>query len=323
LNRLLLLLVKLVLSIGLLAYLLRSVDLSDVFRHFVEGRHGLFAVAALVYVVVVVLSTVRWKILLDALCGSPTFLILVQSYMVASFFGNFLPSNVGGDVVRVRDSAKTAGSHTAALTVAFLDRVVGFVALYFIAAPAFLFGGPLVRELAGARVILLGLTVTFLILGAVFTRAGLVSRLVETVGMRRFPWIHSKFESVQSTVNAFRARKAALVEAFLLSLILQFLGVCYFFMVARALRIPLDFATSMLMVPLCTLIQAIPISFNGWGVREGVYVLYFHQVGLPRESALAFSIVAAGLVVLLSISGLFVWLARRSHAHDAPPHSLP
>ena len=37
------------------------------------------------------------------------------------------------------------------------------------------------------------------------------------------------------------------------------------------------------MVPLCSLIQAIPISFNGWGIREGVYVLYFHQVGLPAR----------------------------------------
>lgn len=317
-NRTLLLLVKLVLSVGLLVYLLQSVDLSDVLRHFIQGQHALFAVAALVYVVVVLLSTLRWKVLLDAIEGGPAFRVLVQSYMVATFFGNFLPSNVGGDVVRVRDTARTAGSHTAALTVAFLDRVVGFVALYFIAAPAYLFGGSLVRELAGARVILLGLTALFIVLGAVFVRPGFVTSVVETIGVRRFPWIHRKFESVQGTVNAFRAKKGALVEAFLLSLFLQLLGVCYFYLVARALRIPLGLGAAMLMVPLCSLIQAIPISFNGWGIREGVYVLYFHQVGLPRESALAFSIVAAGLVVLLSISGLFVWLARKSHAHDVP-----
>jgi len=319
LNRTLLFLIKLVLSVGLLFYLLQSVDLSDVLRHFIEGQHSLFAVAAAVYIVVVLLSTVRWKVLLDAIEGGPTFGELLNSYMVASFFGNFLPSNVGGDVVRVRDTAKHAGSHTAALTVAFVDRVVGFVALYCIAAPAFLVGGSLVRGLAGARVILLGLTVLFLILGAIFARSGFVTRIVDTVGVRRFDWIHTKFEAVQGTVNSFRAKKGAIIEAFLLSLLLQFLGVVYFYLVARALRIPLGLGTAMLMVPLCSLIQAIPISFNGWGVRESVYVLYFHQVGLPRESALAFSIVAAGLVVLLSISGLFVWLARKSHQHDSPP----
>jgi len=247
--------------------------------------------------------------------------MLCQSYLVASFFNNFLPSNVGGDVVRVRDAAKAAGSHTASLTVAVLDRVVGFVALYVIAATAFVLGGSMVRGLAGARVILLGLTALFIVLGAIFLRSGMVTAVIERLGLRRFPWAFERFTSVQAAVNSYRARKAALFEAFLLSLILQFLGVAYFYMVARALKIPLEFAACLLMVPLCTLIQAIPISFNGWGLREGVYVVYFNQVGLPRESALAFSIVAAGLVVLLSITGMFVWLARKSHSHDAPPEA--
>ena len=315
-NRTFLLIVKLVLSVGLLAYLLRSVDLSDVLRHVVEGEHSYFAVAIVIYAVVVILSTVRWKVLLDALGASSKFTALCQSYMVATFFNNFLPSNVGGDVVRVRDAARIAGSRTASLTVAVLDRVIGFVALYLIASTAFIFGGPMVRELAGARVILLGLTAVFVVLGAIFLRSGMVTAIIEGVGLRRFPWAFERFGSVQAAVNAYRAKKGALVEAFLLSLGLQLLGVTYFFMVARALKIPLEFGACLLMVPLCTLIQAIPISFNGWGLREGVYVVYFNQVGLPRESALAFSIVAAGLVVMLSISGLFVWLARKSHAHD-------
>ena len=64
------------------------------------------------------------------------------------------------------------------------------------------------------------------------------------------------------------------------------------------------------MVPLCSLLQAVPISFNGWGLREGLFIVYFAQVGLPRESALAFSLVGAGLLVLLSLSGAVTWMAR-------------
>jgi hypothetical protein len=321
LKRTLLFAVKVSFSGGLLAYLLQSVDLSRVLRHFVEGDHRFFGVAVLIYGVVVILSTIRWKVLLDALGGTSSFGALTQSYLVSAFFGNFLPSNVGGDVVRVREAARAAGSHTASLAVAALDRIVGFVALYFIAAPAFLLGGPVVRGLAGARVILSFLTVLFLLLGVVFMRPGFVTALVERGGVRHLSWIHERFASLQTSVNAFRANKGAVVKAFLLSLVLQFLGVLYLYVIARALRIPLDLGTSLLMVPLCTLIQAIPVSFNGWGLREGVYVLYFRQVGLPRESALAFSIVAATLVVLLSTSGLFVWLGRRKHAHESqsPP----
>ena len=320
-SRTLLFLVKAAFSAGLLVYLLRSVDLGGVFRHFQAGDPRLFAVAIVVYAVVVVLSTVRWKVLLDALGGKSNFGSLTQSYLVSAFFANFLPSNVGGDVVRVREAARAAGSHTASLTVAAMDRVVGFIALYFIAAPAFLLGGPLVQGLAGARVILFGLTVLFLAMGAVFMSPGFVTTVAKGVGLERFPWIHGRLVTVQTALDAFRANPRAVMYSFLLSLVLQFLGVYYFFIVARALGIPLDLATSLLMVPLCTLILAIPISFNGWGLREGLYVVYFRQVGLPRESALAFSIVASALVVLLSLSGLVVWLGRRSPAHEnqSPP----
>lgn len=320
-SRTLLFLVKIAISAGLLVYLLGNVDLASVLRHFEEGDPRRFALAIAIYWVVVILSTVRWKLLLDALGGTSSFGALIQSYLISAFFANFLPSNVGGDVVRVEEAARAAGSRTASLTVAAMDRIVGFIALYFIAVPAFLLGGPMVQGLAGARVILSSLTVLFLGMGFVFARPGLVTSIAERAGVKRFPWAYARLGTVQNALDAFRANRGAVVNSFLLSLVLQFLGVSYFHLVARALGIPLELSTSLLMVPLCTLIQAIPVSFNGWGLREGVYVLYFRQVGLPRESALAFSIVAATLVVLLSISGLFVWLGRRSYAHEShkPP----
>jgi hypothetical protein len=78
------------------------------------------------------------------------------------------------------------------------------------------------------------------------------------------------------------------------------------------MRIALRLDACFLMVPLCALIQAVPVSFNGWGVRESVFVLYFKQVGLSQDSALAFSLVGAGLVLLLSLSGALVWASRRT-----------
>ena len=68
------------------------------------------------------------------------------------------------------------------------------------------------------------------------------------------------------------------------------------------------------MVPLCTLIQTVPITFNGWGLRESLFVVYFAQVGLPRDNALAFSLVGASLIVVLSLSGAVVWMSRDESA---------
>jgi hypothetical protein len=132
------------------------------------------------------------------------------------------------------------------------------------------------------------------------------------------PWALKRFETVQAAVHVYRSQVVAVWIAFLGSVALQAIVVYYYYNVARSLRIPLPLSACFLMVPLCTLVQTIPISFNGWGIRESVFIVYFGQVGLPRDSALAFSLVGAGLIVLMSLSGAIVWTARESSAATVP-----
>jgi len=200
-----------------------------------------------------------------------------------------------------------------------IDRILGLGALYVLALVAFLTGGPMVRELAGARSVLLALGLVFGGLAYVFFRPGIARRVVSASGLARFPWAVKRFETVQSAVHVYRAQMHAVWMAFLGSVALQAIVVYYYFTVARALRIPLPLSACFLMVPLCTLVQTVPISFNGWGIRESVFILYFRQVGLGRDSALAFSLVGAGLIVLMSLSGAIVWTAREAAPTPVPP----
>ena len=186
---------------------------------------------------------------------------------------------------------------------------------------AYLAGGPSVRALAGALPALIALGIVFGLLAYIFFRPGTARRAIAALGLNRIPWVRSQFEVVQSAVHVYREELAAVWAALLGSLALQALVVCYYYNIAKALRIPLPLSACFLMVPLCSLVQALPISFNGWGVRESVFILYFAQVGLPRESAMAFSLVGAGLMVLLSLSGAVVWTSRGDAApvaEDAP-----
>jgi uncharacterized protein (TIRG00374 family) len=261
------------------------------------------------------LATWRWQLLLEALGVVAPLRYLTASYLVATFFNNFLPSNIGGDIVRVRDGSRFTGSTTSSLAVVGIDRILGLGALWVIGAGAFVLAGPEVRELAGARAVILGLGLVFLALTTIFFRPGIARRLMALSRLNRIDWVRGRFEEAQVAVHAYRAQVRTVLLAFGASLALQTLVVWYFLAIARALRIPLDVSAAFLMVPLCTLLQAVPISFNGWGLREGLFALYFSQIGLPRESALAFSLTGAGLIILLSLSGAVVWMARGS----APP----
>lgn len=302
--------VKVGVSLALLGYLLVTADLPALLQRVREGDMLLLVLAVVLYSGMTLLSMWRWRVLISAQGYPAPLLHLSASYLVASFFNNFLPSNIGGDIIRVTDSSKLTGSKTTSLVIIAVDRILGFGALYALAATAYVVGGPAVRHLAGARVVLLGLGALFTILTYVYFRPGTARTLMARLGLARFPWIQERFEVVQAAVHVYRQDLRAVLAAFGASVALQTLFIYYYYLVARSLRIPLPLSACFLMVPLCTLVQTVPVSFNGWGIRESVFIYYFHQIGLPRDSALAFSLVGAGLMLLLSLSGAVVWTAR-------------
>jgi uncharacterized protein (TIRG00374 family) len=310
-----LLVAKIAVSLLLLGYLLSTSNPSALLDRVRSGDALLLVGSMVVYTLIIALSIWRWQVLLEAQGHEAPLGFLSSSYLVASFFNNFLPSNIGGDVIRVRDSSRLTGSTTTSLAVVAIDRILGLLALYCLAAFAFVTGGPLVRALAGARFVLLVLGLVFVALAYVFFRPGTARAVMARSGLGRLSWAQERFEMVQAAVHVYRDRVHAVWTAFAGSLALQALVIAYYYMVARALRIDLPFAACFLMVPMCILVQTVPISFNGWGVRESVFIYYFHQVGLGKDSALAFSLVGASLVVLLSLSGAVVWTSRSA----APP----
>jgi hypothetical protein len=318
LKRSVLLVLKITVSLALLAYLLSTTDLDALQRRVRAGDTVLLALAMALYAAILAISTWRWRVLLEAQGYTAPLSQLSSSYLVATFFNNFLPSNIGGDVIRVRDSSRLTGSTTTSLAVVAIDRILGLGALYTLAVAAYLAGGPAVRDLVGARPVLIFLGLVFGALAYIFFRPGIARRLVGAAGLARMPWALKRFETVQAAVHVYRSQVVAVWIAFLGSVALQAIVVYYYYNVARSLRIPLPLSACFLMVPLCTLVQTIPISFNGWGIRESVFIVYFGQVGLPRDSALAFSLVGAGLIVLMSLSGAIVWTARESSAATVP-----
>ena len=68
-----------------------------------------------------------------------------------------------------------------------------------------------------------------------------------------------------------------------------------------------------ILVPLSFIVQMLPVSVNGFGVREQTFVLYLTRLGLPIESALALSFIGAVLIMLFSTTGSAAYLSRRHH----------
>jgi uncharacterized membrane protein YbhN (UPF0104 family) len=305
---------KIVVSVALLAVLFSRVDTA---RLWASARHASLPwliAALLVYTLNVVASTWRWHLLLTAQDVRLSRRTLFTSFLVANFFNNFLPSNVGGDVIRIRDTASAARSTTLAATVVLVDRGLGVMGLVLIAA----LGATMAAGLHGSGV--LPIWPSWLWAGfacaaavavpAMYSPQGL-GRLLRPLTLLHPEWVGEKIQTLTQTLMRFRSKPSSLIGCFGGAVLVQALVVAFYLTVVYALHIPVTAADLAVIVPLSLVVQMLPVSVNGFGVREATFSFYFTRVGLPVESAVLLSLVAAGLTMLHSLSGAAVYITRR------------
>src|SRR3954447_24304610 len=121
-------------SVALLWLLFTRVDMNRLWLAARQASPSWLLAALVLYAAMTLASAWRWGLLLKAQHLDFPFRSLTASFLVATFFNNFLPSNIGGDVVRITDTAKVAKSRTLATTVVLIDRGIGLLGLALMAA---------------------------------------------------------------------------------------------------------------------------------------------------------------------------------------------
>jgi uncharacterized membrane protein YbhN (UPF0104 family) len=112
-------------------------------------------------------------------------------------------------------------------------------------------------------------------------------------------------------LHAFRNQRAGLALALFLSFLLQANVVLYHWIVANALGVSVSLTAFFLIVPIAIVVMMIPVSINGIGVREGLFVLLLSVHGVPQAEGLAYAWVIYALLLLQGLIGGVVFAFRR------------
>jgi glycosyltransferase 2 family protein len=305
--------IKVAVSIVLLAILFSKIDTARLWMTAKRASIVWLAAALGIYFANVLGSIWRWRLLLEAQDVEVPVGTLLGSFLVALFFNNFLPSNIGGDVIRIRDTARPAGSKTLATIVVLTDRVIGLMGLVLVAA----LGATLAGGAAGhgpAPIWSTWLWACFLIATALSAPVVLspdgVGRVLQPLTVFHPEWVGGRIEHVTTALARFRERPAALASCFGGAVFVQAAAVTFYVAVAYALRIDITPWDLAVIVPISFIVQMLPVSVNGFGVREATFSFYFTRVGLPIESALLVSLVGTALIMLFSLTGAAVYVGR-------------
>ena len=307
-----LLVLKIAVSVGLLLLLVSRADTASLWRYVRTASVGWLTGALGLYLLMVLASAWRWGLLLDAQGIQVPGRTLTGSFLVATFFNNFLPSNIGGDVVRIADTARPAGSKTLATTVVLIDRAIGLLGLVLLAAVAATAIGDSMSGPVPAWWLWGALGAGVLIAAPILLAPSLVIRLLAPLRRLNPAWVGERLERLQEALGRFRQAPLALVGCFAGAVVVQAMLVGFYAAIAHAIGVAISPWHMAVLVPVSFLVQMVPLSVNGFGLREATFSLYFARLGLPIEAAIVISLLGAGLVMLFSLSGAVVYVVRGS-----------
>ncbi len=276
-------------------------------------RHASPAALAATFVILLAANLfvgLRWHLILSAATPSPGPVALVKLVFVGLFFNQVLPTGIGGDVVRAWRCRKLGIPLGSAVRSILLDRAWGYtvlVLLYAAALPNLLRALPDPRERAGVAVVF----------------AAAVVALIVLVLLDRLPRPLLRLRLIGPLVELAREARALLRQprrcgaVLALSLLTIGLTVVAFKLVGDGIGNPVPLAVWAMVVPPVMLIQLLPVSLAGWGVRETALVVALGAFGVQAEAALAMSILMGLLTLAIGLPGALIWLSGwdvRDHA---------
>ena len=315
-------LIKIAVTLAIIVFLFSRVDIAVLVQHVARANGGVLLIALALYFFAIFLGAVKWQVLVHAQDLNISLGDLLAYSLVGLFFGNLLPSNVGGDVVRAYGLARVSGRAEAAAVSVLVDRLMGLVAFLGAAvvmaalAAATLTRGAELEQIEIATVVAAAL---FLCATALLFSRRVSQRVKWVFDFGPLKRVQPIAERIYHALQVYRHSYRALALNLALSACIVVVTTFVWYAVALALGIDVSLFYFFLFNPLIAFVLLIPLSFNGLGPKEATAVFFFGLIGVSNELALSMSLIFHLLVVLTSLPGGLMWWRERALAPPMKP----
>ncbi|MCC7373711.1 MAG: flippase-like domain-containing protein [Verrucomicrobiales bacterium] len=284
----------------------------------VNVQSGWLMASVALWGITIALGAWRWLLVLRSQGLDPGFKRTLEISFIAHFFNSFLLGSTGGDLLKAYYAARvTHHLKTEAVTSVLMDRVLGLFAMLAFAVVMLIPNATLVLRYSKTIVLALvilgmfGAASGFLLFSL---RGGLSNVLPGARGwLRRLPMAETLERGLEACRKLGHAR-GLLLRALLLSFLLTFVCVAQLLTLIWGYGLSVPLTPIFLIVPAVICISALPVTPNGLGVRDYLYLylLSLPELGVSAGTAVAVSLVAfAGSLVWSAIGGaLYVFLRR-------------
>ena len=302
--------IQVLVSGGIIALLLWQIDLEQTAEIIRDSRWGYVVLAFLILIATTWLMTWRWYALLAARGVHEPFSWLLGMYFVSYAAGQVLPTAVGGDAVRIIEHARRRpeARATAAASV-FMERTLGSA-------------GTLILLAAGIAVavgryddvgFLIVLEVVFVALMVVLGLLLFSRRLGLALERRLFPLgrkikLEKPLQSLYWAMHEYRSAPGVMAAVLGVTVVSQVMRVIGIWLCGEAVGADVSPVVYVILGPLLFLVQMIPFTLNGLGVREAFFVLFLSRFDVPQDVAFAAGFLYFTISIATSLPGAFILL---------------
>jgi uncharacterized membrane protein YbhN (UPF0104 family) len=309
-------LLKVAVSLGLIAYLFMRMDLSQLGETLRRANYVYLLPAGVLYVAAMTNAAFKWYVLLRAQGIRVPFRAILGYTYIGFFFNNFLPANVGGDVMRGYGLARyTERTAEAAISV-IVDRIVGLVA-FMVSAVGSAAVAILVLQRSELEGVEAAAVVSLIVVAGGF--GIILSRRVRVLLANVFRWkplqpLSPLYGRASGAIGAYRYRYGALAAAFGLSLLTLVLTNFTDYLLAQSLGGGMPLIYIFVFNPIIAFVLLVPISIGGLGVTQAIYPFFYGLVHVPANLAFAVALLKQLVIYATSLPGGVLWWRGRAGA---------
>jgi len=300
--------VKILVSAGLLCYLLQRIDFEQLRDIFANLMPQFYALAAVLWCINIVVQATILKVLLSAKEISARSRDIIKMLVISNFFGIVLPGGVGSDVVLCYYLCKGNEKKKEALSAVIFSRL-GATFIMVVIAFLFSFGDSYLRHslnLVSAAMLIVGLAAYLLVLKS----APYAQAMPAGTGLRKYKWSSLAYDTLLTTVDFMRSRKILALTIPLFALV-GTLRVLIDYSIAISIGLSVNLADFAMMIPWPSLALILPITVAGIGVRESAYVAALKAIDILPAQALSISTLSFSLTLLTCIAGAIIYATNR------------
>lgn len=299
---------KVLVSVGVLWWLFATVEMERFWSALSGADVSLLLLGVVAQLGVFLVLCVRYWVMLDALhpCPLPK---LPGSYYAGIFANNFLPTGVGGDVIRSWRLRSLNIGWDRLISSSLVDRVLGLISILFLGLCGIAVSGDVVLDDNSTVLVSIILMALPVALFGLFSRRchALIKRLIGTLD--RFAPVRFLFQLLAQCA-VYQGHMGRVILAIGLTLVLQSMTVASYWLIGLSIGIELSLLAYFAIVPIVVVVTNLPISLGGIGLREGAAVALLVQFGVDQSLATANAIGYLGVLLITSLPGGLVLLTR-------------